>query len=276
MFAILSILQVARSIDLTYYPTFHSPPSQRVLSVMAYHKLSNSLVVYSGYASSTALSDLWQFSLDNNIWSEKNPTSSIPDGRSNSGGFCSSKTGKFYIFGGNTEKGPMNDFWSYDFISSNWLEEATINTPLPRQCFGYTSFEYDGIEYFAVFGGGTIEGEDNGLYLLNMDTYEWKHMPNQGSLPPKTQSSTIQYYDGYIYVAAGKLTYHLDKPDPSGFFRYSIADEKWDDVTSINTYTSRQYTGSAVIDGYFYLIYGWSNEDDINRQDNFRVSLIEI
>jgi hypothetical protein len=131
---------------------------------------SNSLVVYSGYASSAVLSDIWLYSLDDNVWAEEIPTSSIPgkkhlDGRSNSGGFCSFKTGKFYIFGGNSEKGPCNDFWSYNFTSSNWEEESTTNPPLPRQNFGYTSFEYNGIEYFAVFGGGTIDGEDNGLYL---------------------------------------------------------------------------------------------------------------
>lgn len=97
----------------------------------------------------------------------------------------------------------------------------------------------------------------------------------QGSLPPKTQSSTIQYYGGYIYVAAGKLTYDLDKPDPSDFFRYSLALEMWEDVTSDKTYTSRQYTGSAVFDGYFYLVYGWSNDEGMNREDVLRVSLTE-
>ena len=101
----------------------------------------------------------------------------------------------------------------------------------------------------------------------------WTAMPRNGNLPPKVEGAVIEYYDNYIYVAGGQATSSAARY-PNGFFRYNLLTSAWEDVSNpSSSYLSRLYTGSALIDGYFYLLSGWSSYLGADVQDYMRVSL---
>lgn len=76
--------------------------------------------------------------------------------------------------------------------------------------------------------------------------------PNNGNPPPEAENAVIEYFDGFIYVAAGKANPYL-----TGFFRYNLFTSLWEDISNPSqTYTSRSSAQSAIINETFYLIYG--------------------
>lgn len=98
-------------------------------------------------------------------------------------------------------------------------------------------------------------------------------MPRNGNLPPMVEGAMLEYYDGYLYTAGGQATSSEDRY-PNGFYRYSLSLNSWEDITnSTRTYTSRYYTGSVVVNGYFYLMPGWNSEIGADVTDYVRVNL---
>ena len=70
-----------------------------------------------------------------------------------------------YIFGGNSDLGPLNDLWVYQVPYYKWIKLSSTNSPPPRCRHASTSYT-DGVnEYFVIFGGSLINGLDNALYM---------------------------------------------------------------------------------------------------------------
>lgn len=59
----------------------------------------------------------------------------------------------------------MNDLWKFTLSSLSWEKVTLVDEPEPRYRFGYTNYIKNSIEYFAIFGGSVISGEDNNLYM---------------------------------------------------------------------------------------------------------------
>ena len=169
---IFLLLAAVNGIKMNYIPPTKIPPSQRYTAVMDYLQLQDSLIIFSGaLADASPLNDIWEFSFSDSSWIELIPTSVTSPGipytapRSNSGCFASKFGLNFYIFGGNSEIGPLNDLWVYQIANYRWVNLFDINTPTPRSNYAYTSYD-DGVnEYFVVFGGSLVDGEDNNLYM---------------------------------------------------------------------------------------------------------------
>ena len=74
-------------------------------------------------------------------------------------------------------------------------------------------------------------------------------------------------------MAAGQATYS-DNVYIREFFRYNISTSTWENITNCDySYTSRFFSGSALIGGYFYLVYGWNYEINNDVKDIMRVDL---
>lgn len=161
----------AFGIPISYIPSTRIPPSGRLYSVIDYNKFKGTILLFSGLDSNGYTNDLWSFSFSKNYWDEQNPSSEkIPgisylDKRINSGCFSSEFSPSFYIFGGMSNLGILNDLWEYQILNLKWIELDTINPPTPRYNYAYSSYVKNSIEYFIVFGGSTISGEDNDLYM---------------------------------------------------------------------------------------------------------------
>ena len=101
---------------------------------------------------------------------------------------------------------------------------------------------------------------------------EWILQPSQGDIPPNLTIAEIKYYEGFIYLAGGTANDILIEGIQS-FYRYDLSQSKWENITRGKTYESVSYTGSALINGYFYLLFGWDNYASVDTSAIMRVSL---
>ena len=108
-----------------------------------------------------------------------------------------------------------------------------------------------------------------------MTSLSWNNAVSNGVTPPQVEGPEIVHFNGYIYMAAGQATSSLTDTYPNGFYRYNLATAVWQDVSNpSHTYYSRFYTNSVLYGNFFYLIYGWSNDNLGNDvQDIMRVDL---
>lgn len=106
-----------------------------------------------------------------------------------------------------------------------------------------------------------------------MSSFEWNLMENLGSPPPMVEGGEIKYFEGYLWLAAGQAT-SSENRYPKGFFRYKLSTRTWEDISNLsNTYISRYSGESALVGGYFYLIYGWNSDLGRDLSEISRVSL---
>ncbi|CAG9320212.1 unnamed protein product [Blepharisma stoltei] len=161
------------SLTMERIPSTSTPPEARSLCVMETFPDLNVTIVFGGYSDPrNAFNDLWSFDLQRKAWSQLAASNDIyPSNfylasRYNGGSFTSWSEQYFYIFGGMSVSGPLNDLWRFQVDGFLWTQIITYgDIPSPRLKFGYTAFTQDDILKFAVFGGLTMKGDDNGLYL---------------------------------------------------------------------------------------------------------------
>ncbi|OMJ70696.1 hypothetical protein SteCoe_31256 [Stentor coeruleus] len=251
---ILSLL-VGGEVVISYLPYFKTPPCPRLYSVMEYLPSSDSLLIFGGALGTTFFSDIWEFSLSSQTWSEFIPTSKkFPDSRIGFGSFSNSFKQIFYIFGGNTELGPQNDLWAFDILNIKWYEIILENLPPARYDFAYTSYIEGFHQYFAIFGGITFSGLDNNLYILNMTSLKWTLQKLSGNPPIQTRGSNIVYYNGCFILTGGFLN---QKQVDLRTYRYYLNTSFWEDITSPSILNSRTYTKTFIHGNYLYLVFGW-------------------
>jgi hypothetical protein len=169
---ILFLLSLSHaSIPVSFLPSTATPPRHRMHHVFSYSLSYNSLVVFGGLSNPSLLSDIYYFNLDTHVWSELIPLMLTGPGkfyigpRQCSGGFVSEPAQFMFIFSGENDMGPLNDLWGFSSFSQRWFEFDTFNPPSPRTEFGFVHYSEAGVEYFAVFGGSTLSGLDNGLFV---------------------------------------------------------------------------------------------------------------
>lgn len=167
---VISLTQASQSIEINYIPSTKTPPSGRTNPLLIFHESLNSIILFGGQQDSEFLSDLHIFSLTLNYWTyiipitQNYPGNQYTDPRSSSGGFASKTTEKFYIFGGISEKGPLNDLWEFNIETQKWL--LLDSTGSPRLSFFAYDFGLIQSSYqFVVFGGKGLESLSNSIYL---------------------------------------------------------------------------------------------------------------
>ena len=157
--------------DPIHIPKTRSPPDARAEPIISYSSTSNKLVLFGGYSDDGFENDIWTFSLTSFQWfsayqlSTLSPGILYSDPRSSGAGFSSTLTSKFYIFAGVTTNGVLNDFWEFHLTSRKWTHIHTSNQPSPRKLFAFCNFDDGKNEYLAIYGGTTISGTNNDLYM---------------------------------------------------------------------------------------------------------------
>jgi hypothetical protein len=95
-------------------PETRSPPTARKLPGFTLDKFDSKLYIYGG-SSEDKFSDLWEFNLIINKWTEIHPASVLKPGPRSSP-FLTRLISqrKILLLGGITSNGPISDMWLYD------------------------------------------------------------------------------------------------------------------------------------------------------------------
>ncbi|EGG20357.1 hypothetical protein DFA_07481 [Cavenderia fasciculata] len=132
-------------------------------------------------------------------WTRSSVSGKVAPARcAHSSAYCS-KTNSVYIFGGWDGKNVQGDLSQFHVETSSWLFPLTHGKK-PTSRAGHSGVALNS-HTILVFGG--IEGEfyTSDVYLLDVDTMEWKEMKTSGNVPmPRSRhSATVVGSNVYIY-----------------------------------------------------------------------------
>ena len=174
LITLLAICSAQETIEVNYIPQTGMPPPKRMYSQMQYSSITNQAVIFGGYKDiNTVYNDIWSFDFNTNRYSRIYPTNQFAPSnkysgsRVNSGSFIDNDSNRFYVFGGNSQRGPQNDLWSMGLSNKEWRRESpTGKIPTSRYRFGYTSYynETNSLK-FLIYGGNSVEGLLNETYM---------------------------------------------------------------------------------------------------------------
>ncbi|MDH5186808.1 MAG: hypothetical protein OEZ20_03625 [candidate division WOR-3 bacterium] len=153
---------------------------------------NNRMIIFGGCGNNTYYNDVWAINLTpgNESWTQLFTSGTPPTPRSAFVFAYSPKSNKFYIYGGWSSHGLLDDVWCLDLSNLSWAElTPSGQSPGGRRCL-YGAFDfYNG--NMIIFGGNRYTGYYfNETYFLNVErvrteeeivrTEEWKQT---GDLP---------------------------------------------------------------------------------------------
>lgn len=159
---------LATAIEYTKIPTTGSPPSRTTAAAAVYDPILNQIITFGGfnYQLNSVSSTLNSFSLETLTWKEITPHSKmIPPGLESTKLYLRPDRKLFVLYGSGTS-GINNEIYCFNLITFIWtIQETTGDSIYGRDHFAFTSYEYEGNHFLAIFGGLTQIGLNMDLYL---------------------------------------------------------------------------------------------------------------
>ena len=163
----------SQSDTIQIIPKTGTSPAARGGSTMVYSSMLQSIVIFGGCDNNVSYNDVWAFSFVTFQWKMliqmtiDSPGNLYVVGRQYPGGFIVTEDNidLLYIFGGTGEYGSLKDLWSFDLYSQIWYTVSSFNKFSIVKTFAYTSFEYESLTYFCIYGGLIFDKPNSELFM---------------------------------------------------------------------------------------------------------------
>lgn len=153
-------------------------PSPRTQASLVYDQLNDRVILYSGYASSATLHDVWAFNLnerDSNWGKGALPTVNIPGGTSVGNAAIYDPIGqRMLVYRGHT--GGLHSLTLDGGLV--WSNLTDASTPSARR---YPAVAYDPIRHAMILQGGFLGGTSatNETFRLDLNDMNWNQLPSE-------------------------------------------------------------------------------------------------
>ncbi|OMJ87148.1 hypothetical protein SteCoe_11147 [Stentor coeruleus] len=257
---VLIFIPLITAIETGFIPKTRAPPKARKGASMMIHESLNEIFIFGGSEKTeTLFNDVWGYNLNSDTWKEYRPlTDNAPAPRYACASFVHNNF--LYIYGGNSNLGPLKDLWKFDPNNVMWEVVPTINNPRTRFMAAFKDYFIEGVHYMCLYGGYIQGGLGPRLYTLNIDTLTWSLL---GYGPFGSAGGGLSIYKDTIYLTGGlcNCTYdNIIEPNPYTY-RYNLTENNWEKVETTGEYITRSLFGYNIWDNYLYNFFGWS---DIN------------
>jgi hypothetical protein len=274
MFSLLLLLVVANSFYLYKLPSTGTPLSARQLSRLALDKKNDKLLVFGGSSEgSLYFDDLWEFDIQNRVWTKITPVSDEkPEARIAFCMFGDSETSLVYLFGGENKLGYLSDMWVYYRDPMSWSKLTTKGATAPAFTrFAYTSYRDSSNKLkIAVTYGETMTGTDKNVYVFDVETWTWTKNTSNGDPPQHDVDSEMTYYNGKLYLYGGRNT---DYNNDLRLYSYDFTTQTWSGLTTTNSPKERETHGTVVYGDYLYVLPGWTGIEEYDDGEIKRINL---
>ena len=160
-----------------------SHPSERSGAAMAYDAQSDRVILFGGSMAPTTLDDTWAYDLENNTWTNMNPTIH-PSARSGHAMVYDALRDRVVLLGGASCPSLLNDTWAYDFNSNTWANLNPPSGPAARQ--GHAMAYDAGVARVVLFGGMDCSGHLMGdTWAYDSLSATWMAMAPSSSPPAR-------------------------------------------------------------------------------------------
>lgn len=171
---------------------FLSPPSRYYHSMSL---ISGEFYVFGGRNQDTIFSDFWKFSPETRIWTPVETSGIAPSARY---AFASMSRGDaLAIWGGQGDIGLLNDMYIYNSLKKSWQLIEPTSTTLPKPAKG--ACLVINIPKIYIYGGNTLSGPNNELWVFNLWTNEYIHLSSDVAV----SFPTCELDNEFFYVIFG-------------------------------------------------------------------------
>ncbi|GES94599.1 hypothetical protein GLOIN_2v1532917 [Rhizophagus clarus] len=207
------------------------------------------------------------YNLETNEWSVPTSNGITPSERVEINGVINNETGKFYVFGGDTnqETGSktivvFNDMNIFDINSLTWSKGSTINAPLPRIDYTATLLS-NGI---IVFIGGRETNAFNDVDINQLALYDtkvdkWLTMTAQGvTLENRNCHSAVLTPDEKIIIFGGSKGFNETIVYQLAVLDTKQAPYEWSipQVSALDNVPKLQCHTATLIENYMFINFG--------------------
>ncbi|UYE98985.1 kelch-like protein [Xanthomonas phage XbC2] len=164
-------------------------------------------------------------------------------------GYCRTPSGDIYALGGVNSTTYYRDFWKYTASTDTWSSLLQH----PQGVRGGSAMAHDSVNNMIyVFGGSTgtpsLSTKRNDMYRYSIDTGTWSSaIVGSGTLPAARVHSTMQYYNGKLYLFGDYYT----QASANTMHSYDIASNTWSTLAT-SPYPMSYASSSFMIGSDFY------------------------
>ncbi|OMJ69069.1 hypothetical protein SteCoe_33305 [Stentor coeruleus] len=220
MLEILFLLAV-KGFEIFTIPSEGSSPSPKANCKSAFNPATNEIIIFGGQDTTTLeyLNSLYTFNIGTLVWREI-----IPQSYENPPGLILGEiflvdSKKILLFFGKTADTISSEVYSFDLKTNRWaVENLTGDDIEGRMNYAFADYIYNNTRYLAIYGGLTLNGIDNGLFIIEFNTLNCRKMMNFGAVPNKGYDLSFVYYDKKLYLYGFDLTALVDLGNSMNMF----------------------------------------------------------
>ncbi|OMJ80570.1 hypothetical protein SteCoe_19167 [Stentor coeruleus] len=275
------LFQLVVAIEYSKIPITGTPPSRTTAAAAVYDPVKNRIITFGGfnYQLNSVSSALNSFSLETLTWEEIAPHSKVvPSGLESTKLYLRADR-KLFVFYGSGTSGTSNEIYCFDLLTFLWSVQGTTgDTVLGRDHFAFTSYEYKGNNYVAIYGGLTQFSIEMDLYLINIDTFVAKKISKDIKIynqrPGLRISATLVYRNGYLYMYGYiRIALAFDAYQ-SGIYAYSLEDDLWTLLKNDIEPEERFLHTSYIYEDEMYVIFGGRVDSTNMSRDIWKYSFV--
>jgi len=250
--------------------TNKNPPGAKP-EAREYHGLASiynddKVVLFGGYGAKY-YNDTWEYDLNANTWTNKNPQLK-PSARKDPGMATIHGTKNIIVFGGN-ESGinVINDTWEYNLSKNQWTKK-TPTGDLPNARRGHALTEIHGTDKILLFG--TDDQTDNQTWIYDSKTNTW----TQKSPPIKPSARYIIKGISSIHGTDQVVLFGgMDSVNRDDTWAYDLNDNNWTKKTpSLKPSKRRGHVMSPIYDTAEVLLFGGYQGGDLGDTWTYNLS----
>jgi hypothetical protein len=238
---------------------------------------NNKTIIFGGTRGpEITLSDVWEYDIESNEWTEKEKNDIHPKGRY---GHCMAFDGvdKVVIYAGVTRdrNTVINDTWEYDINTHIWTEYCTEDDDIkPGPNRFWSAMTYGGEEGKVIMFSGNIEGADqekNDLWEYDTNTHTWTEIIVEGDKPSPRMSHNIVYISNKIVLFGG---WDFEQsPYMDDTWEFDLETQTWQEIYTNDNPSGRHMYSMAKLNNTTLLLFGGETYENARNNDTWEYNI---
>ncbi|MFW9925675.1 MAG: Kelch repeat-containing protein [Candidatus Thorarchaeota archaeon] len=243
-------------------------PVGRANLMMAYDIESDVTIIYGGWKTPAPyeLGDTWAYNLNNDSYTNMDPTVSPPV-REVSSMVYDSQSDRIVMFGGMEDFETTllrNDTWLYDYNSNTWENVTTSGAPSPVHAFGMV---YDTESDRVILFGGNVDPKFGDTWAYDVESNTWENMnPTTSPSPRYFHSMAYDEESDIVILFAGRS----DGDKVADTWAYDYNTNTWTDLApSLQPSWRRAHYMTYDNQSDLIVLFGGSDVNDLAKDDTW-------